>query len=84
MNVASEADFVQLTNALGPDDLQHLFHNLGIEQRDIEHAERSVDTLDTRLKARAVLRRWKQANGKDATREALLQAKPTLDTNSGI
>ena len=75
MASATEKDFRDLTNELGPDELQHLYHNLCIPQRDVEHAEKSVNTDDTRLKARAVLRRWKQAKGRDATFEVLSEAK---------
>ena len=82
--MASESDFRKVTNELGPDELQHLFHNLGIPQRDIEHAEKSADTTDTRLKARAVLRRWKQTKGRAATREVLLEAKRTICISTGI
>ena len=84
MAVASEDDFRDITNELGPDELQHLFHNLGISQRDIEHAERSADTSDTRLKARAVLIWWKKTKGQDATLEALLEAKSKLRGVAGI
>ena len=83
MTAASEADFGDITNELGPDELRHLFHNLGISQRDIEHAEKSADTNDTRLKARAVLVWWKKTKGKAATREALFEAKRKLGSITG-
>ena len=78
MASVSEADFGEVIEELGPDELQHLFHYLDINQRDIEHAERSAGTLDTRLKARAVLCDWKKSKGRDATREALFAAKDKL------
>ena len=84
MAEASTADFSEVINALGPDELQHLFHNLGISQQDIEHAERSADTADTRLKAWAVLNWWKQTKGKDATCEALFEAKRDIHSVTGI
>ena len=80
--MASESDFCNVTNQLGPDELQLLFHNLGIPQRDIEHAEKSADTTDTRLKARAVLRWWQKTKGKDATLETLLAAKRKTCSNT--
>ena len=83
LTTASQADFCDITNKLGPNQLQHLFHNLGISQRDIEHAEVSANTSDTRLKARAVLRWWKQTKGRDATREALFEAKRKLSSSTG-
>ena len=75
MASVSESDFGEVIEELGPDELHHLFHILGIKQRDIEHAERSANTNDTRLKARAVLCDWKKSSGRDATREALFEAK---------
>ena len=83
LTVASEADFRDISNEFSPDELQHLFHNLGISQRDIEHAEKSADTTDTRLKARAVLIWWKKTRGRAATLEALLEAKRKLPSTSG-
>ena len=82
--VASESDFRKVTNQLGPDELQHLFHNLGIPQRDIEHVEKSADTTDTRLKARAVLRWWKQTKGRAATLQVLLEATRTICGSTGM
>ena len=81
--VVSEEDFCKITDDLGPDELQHLFHNLGIKQRDIDHAEKSADTTDTRLKAQAVLRWWKKTKGTAATREALYQAKRNIRSGAG-
>ena len=75
MTTVTERDIREVTDELEPDELQHLFHSLNIPKRDIEHAERSADTPDTRLKARAVLSWWRKTKGKDATREALIEAK---------
>ena len=80
MTTASQSDFLKIANELGPDELHHLFHNLGISQRDIEHAEKSADTTDTRLKAMAVLRWWRKTEGKDATHSKLYHAKTKLHT----
>ena len=71
-----ETDFRDITNELGPDELQYLFYNLGISLTDIKHAEQSADTTDYRLKARKVLIFWRQrTTGPKATRGALLEAK---------
>ena len=78
MASVSESDLREVIEELGPDELQHLFHILDIKQRDIEHAEKSADTNDTRLKAHAVLCDWKKSKGRDATREALFAAKDKL------
>ena len=82
--VVSEEDFRKITDELGPDELQHLFHNLGITQRDIEHAERSANTTDTRLKARAVLGWWKKTTGRAATRETLFEAKRNISNGTNL
>ena len=84
MAAASETDFRDITDELGPDELHHLFYNLGISKRDVEHAEKSADTSDTRLKAMAVLVWWRKTKGKDATLEALLEAKRKLGSKKGI
>ena len=84
MAAASENDFRDITDQLGPDELHHLFYNLGISKRDVEHAEKSADTTDTRLKAIAVLIRWRKMKGRDATLEALLEAKRKLGNRKGI
>ena len=59
---------------MGPDELRKLFHELGIRQRDIEKVERSANTDNIDLKAKAVLRWWVKTNGRKATREAILEA----------
>ena len=84
MAVASESDFRDVTNELGPDELQHLFHYLDIPQRDIEHAAERAHTNDARLKAHAVLCDWKKSKGREATREALFEAKRKIGSNAGI
>ena len=80
----TESDICEVTDELGPNVLRHLFRNLGISEKDVEHCERTADTPDTRLKARAVLRWWKKTKGKDATREALIEAKKNLSSTQGI
>ena len=75
MTAASESDYHDITDELGSDELQHLFHNLGISQQDIERVERNADTTDYRSKARAVLEWWKKREGRYATSEALHEAK---------
>ena len=84
MTRVTERDICEATNELGPYELRHLFHNLGMSDSDIEHAERSADTYDTRLQARAVLRLWKKINGRVATREALLEARRNLSSTREI
>ena len=70
----SEADFSDITEALGKDELQAFFHTLGLPHRDIEKAECDAGTLNVNLRARSVLLFWRQTNGDLATRHAVLQA----------
>ena len=72
--VASESNFDDIIQTLGPDELRKLFHALSIKQYDIEKAERRANTDDVDLKARAVLRWWKKTNGRKATRDVILEA----------
>ena len=74
MAEVTETDFQKVTDSFGPDQLQNFFHSMGIEQRDIEHAEKSADTTDTRLKAKAVLRWWRQNKGRAAIHKVLFDA----------
>ena len=83
MAEASESDVLDITNELKSDELKHLFHNLGISQRDIQDVEKSADTTDFRSKARAVLIWWKQTKGPTATRGALHEAKRKI-FNAGM
>ena len=59
---------------MGPAELQHLFHQLGIPSAEIEKAEIKAGTLDVDLKARKVLETWRQRNDEEATREKILCA----------
>ena len=81
MTASSESDFHDITNELTRDELQHLFHNLGIKQQIIEHAEMGAYTTDYRNKAKRVLINWKRIQGRNATREALLEAKNKVSGN---
>ena len=59
---------------LGLSDLQRLYDALGIESNDVEKAEKKADTKDVDLMGRAVLVFWRKTNGRDATRQAILDA----------
>ena len=77
--VATDSHFLDVSKVLDPDDLQHFYVKLGLEHRDITHAEVSAGTTDSRLKATAVLRQWKKTRGKKATQQAILQALQECD-----
>ena len=59
---------------LAPVDLQNLYEALGIPKRKVLKAEASASTSDVDLKAKEVLRQWKQKKGKLATRKTILDA----------
>ncbi|XP_072036983.1 uncharacterized protein [Amphiura filiformis] len=63
-----------LTAKLGPDDLKHLYHALGIKHIDVQKAEASTNSHDLDIKAWSVLRRWRKQKGSGATCEAILTA----------
>ena len=66
-DVASRAE---LTHS----ELHHLFGELGISHADIENQERIADTKDYYIQADRVLQYWRQKNGKDATRQKVLDS----------
>ena len=66
-DIAREAD---LTNA----DLHNLYGVLVLSDVEIENQERIADTGDFMLQAERVLTYWRQKNGKEATRNTLLNA----------
>ena len=74
VEVISDADFGDVTELLGRDDLQNLFHALGLRLEDTEKVECSTGTTDVNIRARKVLHFWRQRNGHLATRQSVLQA----------
>ena len=74
MDKISEKDFTTVVELLSAADLQKLYNALDIPHRDAEKAEIGASTSDVNLKAKAVLRQWKQNKGKSASRQAILEA----------
>ena len=66
-DVASKAN-------LDYNQLQKLFVELEITQRDIEKQQRIAETKDYEIQAKHVLQFWRQTNGKLATRRKILDA----------
>ena len=64
------ANKAELTHA----ELENLYRALDIAQPDIENQQGIADTRDFMLQADRVLRHWRQKNGKDATRQKVLDA----------
>ena len=55
-------------------ELENLYSVLEITQPDIENQQGIADTRDFMLQAVRVLKHWRQKNGKDATRQKVLDA----------
>ena len=55
-------------------DLHNLFLELGIDDADVENAERMADSRDFKLQANKVLKMWRTSNGRNATRRAVINA----------
>ena len=58
---------------MSKDQLTALFYELGLPDDEVENAQEKADTPDYKLQANKVLGHWKRTNGKEATREKLLQ-----------
>ena len=71
---ASQSDFVDVIQLLGPDDLKKLFYALDIKQRDIQVADRSSMSPEEDLWAIQVFQKWKENTGGKATRKLILDA----------
>ncbi len=70
----SEFEFGTVVALLSPDDLPTLYDELQIPDNVVKNAERSANTSDTVVRAKAVLRKWRELNGMRATRKAILKA----------
>ena len=70
----SRKDIATVVKFLAPVDLQNLYEALDIPKREVQKAEASASISDVDLKAKDVLRQWKQKRGKLATRQAILDA----------
>ena len=80
----TDEDIKKVSIELGPDELKYLYDNLGLKPHKVQHAEASAGTDDTILKARAVLRWWRQEEASGATREALFgERDKILESRTG-
>ena len=67
---ATDSDFMNVIQLLGPDDLKKLFYALDIKQRDIHAAERCSTSPELEdFKAIQIFQKWKKDYGKKATRK---------------
>ena len=70
----SSRDIGDVIRLLGPVDFHELFHELNIKDADIEKEEKNADSSHPGQQARAVFNFWIKAEGKEATRKAMLDA----------
>ena len=71
---ATEVDFGDVTNQLDSDDLHELFYALDIKKHCFDKDEKNADSTHPDLKAKEVLISWRNHEGHNATRQALLDA----------
>ena len=81
MEKVTDKDIFDITSKakLQHADLHNLFSGLGIDDTDVENAERIADTKDFKLQARKVLKMWRTKNGQSATRKAIIDALTECD-----
>ena len=81
MEKVSDKDIFAITykTKLEHAELHYLFAELGIDDADVENAERMADTKDFKLQARKVLKMWRTNNGRNATRKAIIDALTECD-----
>ncbi|XP_072020841.1 twitchin-like [Amphiura filiformis] len=70
----SDINDVACKAKLQHNQLKHLFNELHIGKANIENAERIADTKDFKLQSNEVLQTWRQINGKNATKQSILEA----------
>ena len=77
---ATDSDFIDVIQLLGPVDLQKLFYALDTKQRDIKIADRCSASPELEdLKAIQVFQKWRKDYGKKATRKLVLDALTRCD-----
>ena len=81
MEKVSDKDISAITykTKLQHAELHFLFYELGIADADVENAKRMADSKDFRLQANKVLQMWRTKNGKNATRNAIIDALTECD-----
>ena len=75
MTVVSDEDLADVVDLLDPTQMEKLYIRLGLPRSAIKkaiHEDGNYGDLD--LKGQSVLRRWRQIEGKNATRRAILDA----------
>ncbi|XP_072025580.1 uncharacterized protein [Amphiura filiformis] len=86
MEQVSDKDISKVTSKVGltRDQFKKMYRELGITACNIENAERTADTNDVQLQAAKVLEDWRSANGKDASRRAIIGALKECGFNNAV
>ena len=74
-SVISDEDLADVVDLLDPTQMEKLYIRLGLSRSAIKkaiHEDENYGDLD--LKGQSVLRRWRQIEGKNATRKVILDA----------
>ena len=66
------------------EDFDNLFDELEISKADQDNGRRKADTLDFKLQASAILHDWRKRKGKDATRNAIINALRECDFHHAV
>ncbi len=69
---------------LGVDDLHKLFYALLIEHKVVDKVEKSTQSSDVNLQAKAVLRFWRKRELWKATRQRVLNALRSCDNIEAV
>ena len=70
----SDSDFTDVVQELSSVQLKNLYDELGeVSYKDVEKKEQAAGK-DVDQQAKAVLRLWRERNGRNATRNVLLEA----------
>ena len=77
----TETDIGEVAKLIGAqDDVKTLYAHLGMKNRDVRGAEQEANTTEPTVKARNVLLKWRQMNGKKATRDEITKAMAKMET----
>ncbi|XP_072043961.1 uncharacterized protein [Amphiura filiformis] len=80
----TDIDLKSIIRQLGRDDLQHLYVELEISHQDVEKAEYRANSRDIELQAMEVLRFWRDMNGTEASRSAILNALTECENQEAV
>ena len=74
MQKVSDKDIADVVKELSQIELKHVYEELGLSHIEVENAEDEEKSNALDLKAKRVLRHWRQMNGSQASRKKILHA----------